>query len=117
MKKHELKEKKDYIELLENGKTIYYRDLKSGCSYEWTYDGKDKQLTYKDIDGFSFEFTYDKLGNVLTYKNHTGYSEKYTYDDRGNVLTKTVNGKLVIDNRKVTIELTQEQLDKIKHLI
>ena len=40
-------------------------------------------------------------------------------DYKGNELTYTVNGVLIRDNRvkKVTLELTQEQLDKIKNLL
>ena len=55
-------------------------------------------------------------GKVVYCKNSDGYSYECTYDSNNNKLTYIENGVMIRDNRpkKVTIELTQEQLDKIK---
>ena len=121
------------------GNPLTYQDSKDFSS-EWTRDSKGNELTFQDSTDFSYEYTRDNKGNPLTYKNSNGYSSEYTrdnkgnpltyknsyddsyewtYDNKGNELTYTVNGVLIRDNRvkKVTLELTQEQLDKIKHLL
>jgi len=83
----------DAWEVLENGYIVYYRN-----------------------GDYSYECKRDEQGKILTYKDSDGLIKKWTYDENYNLLTKTENGKLVIDNRPktITIELTQEQLDKIR---
>jgi hypothetical protein len=50
-------------------------------------------------------------------ENSNGYWEKREYDEQGNMIYWENSKGVIIENRlkkKVTIELTQEQLDKIK---
>ena len=107
-----VEETKDYITLYDNDKEIHYRNLKSDYSSERTYHDNGELKTYKNSNGL--EITYYDNGNIKTYKNSDGLES--TYDINGYILTRIKNGVMVIDKRpkKVTIELTQEQLDKIK---
>jgi hypothetical protein len=55
---------------------------------------------------------------LIYWEDSNGYWTKYEYDEKGNLIYRENNDGVIIDNRtKVTIELTQEQLDKIKHLL
>ena len=57
----------------DKGKKVYeYIRAFCGMWYEYTYDDKGNELTYKNSDGYWYQFTYDEKGNELTYKNSDG---------------------------------------------
>ena len=59
----------------------------------------------------------DSKGNIVYHENSNGYWYKREYDSKGNIVYLEDSTGEVIDNRvkeKITIELTQEQLNKIK---
>ena len=73
------------------------------------------EFELKCYDG-CFEIYQD--GNVIYFEDSDGYWEKREYDKNGNeVYYESSNGVIRDNRKKVTIELTQEQLDKIKHLL
>ena len=52
------------------------------------YDtNNNKQLTYKDSDGYWREYTYDSNNNLLTSKNSNGYWAEFTYNSNNNQST------------------------------
>ena len=92
-----------------NGKKSYeYCVGSNGFSWEYTYDERDNELTFKNSDGFGWESTYDENGNELTCRNSNGFSFESTYNEQGNVLTyKDSDGC----NDKYTYEYSNE-IDK-----
>ena len=58
-------------------------------------------------------------GNQVYFEDSDGYWSKREYDSNGNEVYREYSDGTIIDKRvkKVSIELTQEQLDKIKHLL
>jgi hypothetical protein len=76
---------------------------------------KGSYKLYVEDDWF---VVFDEQGNRIYYENSDGDWSKIEYDEKGNQIYWQNNDGEIIDNRpKITIELTQEQLDKIKHLL
>jgi hypothetical protein len=70
-----------------------------------------------DVEDNWFE-VFDEQGNRIYYEYSDGDWAKIEYDEKGNLIYWGNSDGEIIDNRpKVAIELTQEQLDKIKHLL
>ena len=86
-----------------------------GC-FEIYQDGNE--VYYEYSDGYWIKREYDSNGNEVYYESSDGDWEKQEYDSNNNVIYCENSDGVIRDNRKkVTIELTQEQLDKIKHLL
>jgi hypothetical protein len=76
---------------------------------------KGNQIYFENSDGYWSKREYDEKGNQIYFEDSDGYWSKREYDEKGNQIYFENSDGVIIDNRtKVTIELTQEQLDKIK---
>ena len=63
-------------------------------------------------------FEIYQYGNKVYYEDSDDFWYKREYDNNGNEVYYENSDGVIHDNRKkVTIELTQKQLDKIKHLL
>jgi hypothetical protein len=75
-------------------------------------------IYYEYSDGHWAKYKYDENGNQIYYEDSKGYWFKNEFDNQGNRIYYEDSEGAIFDNRpKVAIELTQEQLDKIKHLL
>jgi hypothetical protein len=78
-------------------------------------DKHGNRIYYEDSNGYWVKREYDEHGNMIYWENSNGYWTKREYDEKGNRIYWENSKGVIIDKRpKVTIELTQEQLDKIK---
>jgi hypothetical protein len=98
----------------EQGNVIYY-EYSDGYWVKREYDEKGNVIYYENSNGYWFKREYDEKGNKVFFEDSNGYWEKREYDEQGNRIYWVNSKGVIIDKRpKVTIELTQEQLDKIK---
>ena len=105
------------FEIYQDGNVIYFEDS-DGYWEKREYDSDNNVIYLKDSYGFWTKREYDSNGNVIYYEDRDGYWYKQEYDSDGNQVYCENSDGVIRDNRKkVTIELTQEQLDKIKHLL
>jgi hypothetical protein len=80
-------------------------------------DPKGNLVYYENSNGFWWKREFDEQGNEIYYESSYGNWSKSEYDDRGNEIYYEDSDGTVVDDRpkrKVTIELTEDQLKKIK---
>jgi uncharacterized protein YrzB (UPF0473 family) len=83
-------------------------------------DSQGNEVYYEDSKGYWYKSEYDSQGNEVYFENSNGYWYKSGYDEQGNEVYFEDSCGIVIDNRskrKVTVELTEEQLKKVKEIL
>jgi YD repeat-containing protein len=82
------------------------------------FEIKDKngKLIYRENSReYWFKNEYDDEGNVIRYENSNGFWSKSEYDDKGNLIySENSNGYIVDERPKPMIELTLEDIAKLK---
>ena len=83
------------------------------------YDSNGNEVYYEDSNGYWVKREYDSKGNLVYFEDSDGYWSKREFDSNDNIVYYENSNGIIFDKRvkKVSIELTQEQLDKIKHLL
>ena len=106
----------------ENGNEIYYENSDEfWCKA--VYDQNNNQTYFENSDGHWSKREYDENSNQVYYENSSGYWDKREYDENNNeIYRENSRDSILVDNRpqpttKVTLELTQSQLDKIKSML
>jgi len=98
-----------------NGEVTYYEDS-NGFWCKRERDDKGNVTYYEDSDGYWYKRERDDKGNVTYYEDSNGYWEKCEYDDQGNLIyfEDSDDGTIVDDRAKPMIELTLEDIAKLK---
>jgi hypothetical protein len=97
-----------------NGKLIY-RETSNGLWIKSEYDDQGKEIRFENSDGLWFKREYDDKGNGIYIENSDGYWIKREYDDKGNVIySENSNGYIIDERPKQMIELTLEDIAKLK---
>ena len=100
------------------GNEIYFEDS-DGDWNKSEYDSQGNEIYFEDSYGYWYKSEYDSQGNELYFENASGYWSKSEYDSQGNTVYFENSTGNIIDNRpkKVTIELTEDQLKKVKEIL
>ena len=97
-----------------NGKEIY-REVSNGYWSKREYDDEGNEIRYENSYGFWDKREYDDRGNQIRYESSNGFWIKHEYDDEGNEIYSEDSNGQIIDNRpKPMIELTLEDIAKLK---
>ena len=112
--------------------------IKSYYNNFFVYDSKGNLIYYEDNDDYWFKREFDNKGNKIYYENSESYWNKSEYDSNNNLIYYESSNDFwfkrefdsndneiyyensegtIEDNRpkkKVTIELTEDQLEQIK---
>ena len=107
---------KDFPFVIEdkNGKEIY-REVSNGYWRKSEHDDEGNVIRYENSNGFWFKCEYDDKGNQIYYENSNGYWSKRQYDDKGNeIYSEDSDGYIVDERPKPMIELTLEDIAKLK---
>jgi len=107
---------KDFPFVIEdkNGKPIYL-EYSSGLWIKWEYDEQGNKIRRENSDGYWSKHEYDDQGNEIYFENSDGYWSKWEHDGQGNnIYYENSNGKIVDNRPKQMIELTLEDVAKLK---
>jgi alpha-amylase/alpha-mannosidase (GH57 family) len=97
-----------------NGNQIYYENS-NGFWSKSEYDDEGNQIYYEDSDGYWIKREYDDQGNEIYREYSNGFWIKREYDDEGNeIYYENSIGKIVDNRPKQMIELTLEDIAKMK---
>jgi hypothetical protein len=97
-----------------NGKPIYL-EYSNGYWFKHEYDDGGNNIRYETSNGFWIKREYDDEGKEIRYENSTGLWIKREYDDEGNEIRYETSNGVIIDKRsKPMIELTLEDIAKMK---
>jgi hypothetical protein len=97
-----------------NGKEIY-REISDGFWSKREYDDEGNEILFENSYGFWGKSEYDDEGNEIYYENSNGFWSKSEYDDEGNeIYSEDSNGQIIDKRSKPMIELTLEDVAKLK---
>jgi hypothetical protein len=97
-----------------NGKLIYF-EYSNGLWFKSEYDDRGKEIRFENSTGLWIKREYDDQGNGIYIENSDGYWIKREYDDQGNLIySENSDGKIVDNRPKQMIELTLEDIAKMK---
>ena len=98
----------------EKGNQIYFENS-DGFWYKREYDDQGNVIFYENSNGFWYKYKYDEKSNVIYLEDSNGFWYKREYDDQGNEIYYETSNGAIIDNRpKPMIELTLEDIAKLK---
>jgi hypothetical protein len=83
-------------------------------------DSQGNEIYFENSNGFWRKREFDDQGNGVYYEDGGGYWWKKEFNERGYQVYYEDSCGIVIDDRpkrKVTIELTEDQLKKVKEII
>ena len=98
----------------DKGKEIYL-EYSDGYWYKREYDDKGDVIYFESSTGYWTKCEQDDQGNQIYYENSDGYWNKFEYDEQGHVIYFENSNGLIVDNHpKPMIELTLEDIAKLK---
>jgi hypothetical protein len=107
---------KDFPFVIEdkNGKLIYH-EYSDGSWVKREYDNKGKEIRFENSSGFWVKSEYNNQGKEIYYENSYGFWVKWERDDEGNRIYLEYSNGYIVDKRpKPMIELTLEDIAKMK---
>ncbi len=73
-----------------------------------------KEIYSENSDGYWHKCEYDSKGKLIRFEDSNGYWGKREYDSKGNEIRYENSIGTIIDNRPKIIELTLEDVAKLK---
>jgi hypothetical protein len=98
----------------ENGRELYYENS-YGYWYKNEFDVNGNKTYHESSIGFWFRFKHDSDSRLTSYLNSNGYWSKSEFDSNGKEIYWEDNNGILLDNRpKPTIEITLQEIAKLK---
>jgi len=94
---------------------VIYIENSDGFWSKHEYDDRGNEIYSKDSDGYWDKCEHNAKGNLIYYETSNGYWAKRECDDQGNLIYfEDSDGTIVDDRPKPMIELTLEDIAKLK---